>query len=69
MFGGSSAEAPVAAAQSADSSATNNNTWGNNCGAATQSFTKCMDDNSGNMQICGWYLEQLVRISFAWRKF
>ena len=59
MFGGSSAEAPVAAAQSADSSATNNNTWGNNCGAATQSFTKCMDENSGNMQICGWYLEQL----------
>ncbi|KAK0656468.1 hypothetical protein B0T16DRAFT_38299, partial [Cercophora newfieldiana] len=58
LFGGSSApEAPVAA-QSADS-ATNNNTWGNNCAQATQSFTKCMDDNSGNMQICGWYLEQL----------
>ncbi|EFZ01160.1 CHCH domain protein [Metarhizium robertsii] len=33
--------------------------WGNNCQAATQQFTKCMDDNGGNMQICNWYLEQL----------
>ncbi|KAJ6789487.1 hypothetical protein PWT90_00288 [Aphanocladium album] len=31
----------------------------NNCAGATQSFTKCMDDNGGNMQICNWYLEQL----------
>ena len=33
--------------------------WGNNCAGATQNFTKCMDDNQGNMQICNWYLEQL----------
>ncbi|KAI0894402.1 hypothetical protein F4806DRAFT_473061 [Annulohypoxylon nitens] len=33
--------------------------WGNNCQGATQSFTKCMDEQGGNMQICGWYLEQL----------
>lgn len=33
--------------------------WGNNCAGATQNFTKCLDDNQGNMQICGWYLEQL----------
>ncbi|CEJ91315.1 Putative CHCH domain protein [[Torrubiella] hemipterigena] len=33
--------------------------WGNNCGAATQQFTQCMDENNGNMQICNWYLEQL----------
>lgn len=31
----------------------------NNCAGAVQSFTKCMDDNGGNMQICNWYLEQL----------
>ncbi|KAF7535590.1 hypothetical protein G7054_g5200 [Neopestalotiopsis clavispora] len=54
--GGSSAPeaaAPVQAQQ------TNNSEWGNNCGVATTNFTKCMDDHSGNMQICGWYLEQL----------
>ncbi|KLU83256.1 hypothetical protein MAPG_02321 [Magnaporthiopsis poae ATCC 64411] len=33
--------------------------WGNNCAGATQNFTKCMDENGGNMQICNWYLEQL----------
>ncbi|TQS32024.1 hypothetical protein Golomagni_07675, partial [Golovinomyces magnicellulatus] len=31
----------------------------NNCAGATQAFTKCLDDNQGNMQICNWYLEQL----------
>jgi len=36
-----------------------NSTWGNNCQGATQQFTKCMDEQGGNMQICGWYLEQL----------
>lgn len=36
--------------------------WGNNnCAGATKQFTNCMDEHSGNMQICGWYLEQLVR--------
>ncbi|KGQ06571.1 intermembrane space cysteine motif-containing protein MIC17 [Beauveria bassiana D1-5] len=31
----------------------------NNCAGAATNFTKCMDDNGGNMQICNWYLEQL----------
>ncbi|KAF3350958.1 Vacuolar morphogenesis protein 7-like protein [Verticillium dahliae VDG2] len=31
----------------------------NNCQPALQQFTKCMDEQSGNMQICNWYLEQL----------
>ncbi|KAG5915755.1 hypothetical protein E4U53_004422 [Claviceps sorghi] len=31
----------------------------NNCQGAAQQFTKCLDDNGGNMQICNWYLEQL----------
>ena len=31
-----------------------------NCAPAASQFTKCMDDNNGNMQICNWYLEQLV---------
>ncbi|PNY24422.1 CHCH domain protein [Tolypocladium capitatum] len=33
--------------------------WGNNCQAATQQFTRCMDEQGGNMQVCNWYLEQL----------
>ncbi|KAM7183439.1 Sas10/Utp3/C1D family domain containing protein [Rhypophila sp. PSN 637] len=57
--GGSSAPAEPAQAQPVAAQQTNNQSWGNNCVGATQSFTKCMDDNSGNMQICGWYLEQL----------
>ncbi|SPN99773.1 related to small unique nuclear receptor co-repressor [Cephalotrichum gorgonifer] len=30
-----------------------------NCGPALAQFTKCMDEQGGNMQICNWYLEQL----------
>jgi hypothetical protein len=31
------------------------------CDADAKNFTKCMDDYQGNMQVCSWYLEQLVR--------
>ncbi|KAK1758534.1 hypothetical protein QBC47DRAFT_374995 [Echria macrotheca] len=64
LFGGGSSapaetsQSPVAA-QAQDNGMTNNSSWGNNCAGATQSFTKCMDEQGGNMQICGWYLEQL----------
>ncbi|KAK0628665.1 Sas10/Utp3/C1D family-domain-containing protein [Bombardia bombarda] len=60
LFGGSSSAAePQQSSVSAQDQNQNNSSWGNNCQTATQSFTKCLDDNSGNMQICGWYLEQL----------
>ena len=36
-----------------------------NCAGAATQFTKCMDEQSGNMQICNWYLEQLVCFSFS----
>lgn len=29
------------------------------CDADARNFTKCLDDNGGNMQICDWYLQQL----------
>jgi hypothetical protein len=29
------------------------------CEADVKAFRKCMDDNMGNMSICGWYLDQL----------
>ncbi|KAK0749574.1 hypothetical protein B0T18DRAFT_437066 [Schizothecium vesticola] len=60
MFGGSSAlEDAAPAAVATQDSNNNNSSWGNNCVGATQNFTKCMDEHSGNMNICGWYLEQL----------
>jgi len=37
-----------------------NNSWGpRGCDVDAKQFTKCLDENQGNMQICGWYLEQL----------
>jgi len=36
-----------------------------NCEDQAKMFTKCMDDNSGNMQICGWYLDQLKACQVA----
>ncbi|KAK1975337.1 hypothetical protein LZ30DRAFT_605867 [Colletotrichum cereale] len=63
MFGGGSS-APAEAAPQNNSLAASGESqttqqWGNNCAGATQQFTKCMDEHSGNMQICNWYLEQL----------
>ncbi|KAH8802783.1 CHCH domain protein [Xylogone sp. PMI_703] len=47
----------VAAQSSQQSQATS---WGpRSCDADAKQFTKCLDENQGNMQICGWYLEQL----------
>ncbi|KHN98691.1 CHCH domain protein [Metarhizium album ARSEF 1941] len=57
--GGSSEPAPQAQAQATQQQQQQQQQWGNNCQSATQQFTKCMDDNGGNMQICNWYLEQL----------
>ncbi|CAK7242360.1 MAG: hypothetical protein STHCBS139747_003848 [Sporothrix thermara] len=70
LFGGgssSSSEAAAAPQQAAPPaqpyygapSAAQQENWGANCQGATQQFTKCMDENNGNMQICNWYLEQL----------
>jgi hypothetical protein len=71
-FGGSSTAAadPVdqnnaVAAQSSQSSGQ----WGNNCAGATEQFTKCMDEQGGNMQICGWYLEQLKACQAAAKQY
>ncbi|KAL2269547.1 hypothetical protein VTJ83DRAFT_1731 [Remersonia thermophila] len=60
LFGGSGSSEPAAAQTNAAPADQNTNrSWGNNCQGATEQFTKCMDEHSGNMQICGWYLEQL----------
>ncbi|KAM5373944.1 hypothetical protein ACJA88_008106 [Fusarium oxysporum] len=57
LFSGGSSEAaaPVQA-----QAAPQEQSWNqNNCAGVAQNFTKCMDENNGNMQICNWYLEQL----------
>jgi hypothetical protein len=65
LFGGGSSSEPLPAEAQNNSLQANsaqnasNPAWGNNCAGATQQFTKCMDEQGGNMQICGWYLEQL----------
>ncbi|TAQ85493.1 hypothetical protein B7494_g6181 [Chlorociboria aeruginascens] len=35
------------------------NSWGaGNCDVDLKAFSKCMDENNGNMPVCNWYLEQ-----------
>ena len=29
------------------------------CAADIKTFTTCMNENRGNMDICGWYMDQL----------
>jgi coiled-coil-helix-coiled-coil-helix domain-containing protein 2 len=62
--GGSSAPAQQDdGAVAASSQNQDQNSWGpRSCEVDAKQFTKCLDDNQGNMQICNWYLEQLVRI-------
>ena len=62
--GGSSApaeQAPQDNGLAAQGNQTQQNSWGaRSCEADAKQFTKCLDENQGNMQICSWYLEQLV---------
>ncbi|KAI4170577.1 MAG: hypothetical protein LQ348_007086 [Seirophora lacunosa] len=66
LFGGGSGSA--AEPQAADNSmatqrsdaGNQSNKWGqDSCETDVKSFTKCLEENGGNMQICGWYLDQL----------
>jgi len=71
LFGGSGAPAQPTEAATKPLSAeptepirsewNDSSSWasGPSCEADAKNFTKCLDDNRGNMQICGWYLEQL----------
>lgn len=67
--GGSSAPAEAqqadnAVASQAQDGTYQSNSWGaRSCEQDAKSFTQCLDQNQGNMQICGWYLEQLVGLS------
>ncbi|KAL8930518.1 MAG: hypothetical protein Q9208_000702 [Pyrenodesmia sp. 3 TL-2023] len=67
LFGGGSStaaepqQAENGVASQANDASYQNNSWGQrSCETDAKSFTKCLDENGGNMQICGWYLDQLV---------
>jgi hypothetical protein len=69
LFGGGSSAAteqqqnPVAAQ---GDQAQAQNSWGaRGCEVDARQFTKCLDEHQGNMQICGWYLDQLVSNKYA----
>lgn len=73
FFGGGSSTA-AAETQQADNSVASqandtgyqDNGWGpRSCEVDAKSFTKCLDENGGNMQTCSWYLDQLVSLQYA----
>ena len=39
------------------------------CAENVKSFTRCMDENQGNMTVCGWYLDQLKACQTAARQY
>ncbi|OBT56297.1 hypothetical protein VE04_02059 [Pseudogymnoascus sp. 24MN13] len=63
FFGGGSSAAPAEAEQSqmtqSQGSAEQSNWGARSCEVDAKQFTKCLDENQGNMQTCSWYLEQL----------
>lgn len=45
-----------------------NTSWENSaCATDVRNFRSCMDENKGDLTICGWYLDQLVcLLSLLW---
>ena len=69
MFGGgSSGSGEVAEGQANDNAVAaqaqqgyDNNSWGQqSCEQSAKGLSNCLEQNGGNMQICSWYLDQLV---------
>ncbi|KAI1366703.1 hypothetical protein F5Y08DRAFT_300769 [Xylaria arbuscula] len=70
LFSGGSSSAPAESAAPQQTNTQDQNQYSqNNCAGAAESFTKCMDDNNGNMQICNWYLEQLKACQAAAKQY
>ncbi|KAK4102151.1 hypothetical protein N658DRAFT_495507 [Parathielavia hyrcaniae] len=69
LWGGSSSAAEPEPATQAQAAQTNSSSFGNNCAGVTEQFTKCMDEQGGNMSICGWYLEQLKACQAASKQY
>ncbi|KIV97523.1 hypothetical protein PV10_01266 [Exophiala mesophila] len=80
FFSGGSSSAPVEQAQQApvdNYSGAGNSLYSQSaateasgpCAADIKSFTDCMNQNQGNMTICGWYMEQLKACQQAARNY
>ncbi|KAF1809868.1 hypothetical protein P152DRAFT_508978 [Eremomyces bilateralis CBS 781.70] len=67
FFGGGSSQAAPEAAQTSPADPYNTNatqqeqSWGaaGSCENDAKSFRSCMDQNKGDLTVCGWYLDQL----------
>ncbi|KAK9468361.1 hypothetical protein V1512DRAFT_274614 [Lipomyces arxii] len=75
MFGGGSSSnveqsnaANVVPAQQQQAYASEN-TQAGVCDIDARNFTKCLDENNGNFQICDWYLQQLKACQEMSRKY
>ncbi|EGW30324.1 uncharacterized protein SPAPADRAFT_63182 [Spathaspora passalidarum NRRL Y-27907] len=71
MFGGSSA-APAEAPQQQVAPIQQQQQYqeqAKHCDADARNFTRCLEDNSGNMQICDYYLQQLKACQEASRQY
>lgn len=67
MFGGSSAPASVEQAAAPIEQTRQSET--RSCDSDARSFTQCLEQNDGNMQICGYYLQQLKACQEALRQY
>jgi len=71
MFGGGhTSSGEVAEGQAHDNAVAaqaqqgyDNNSWGQqSCEQSAKGLSNCLEQNGGNMQICSWYLDQLVSV-------
>ncbi|CCC71460.1 hypothetical protein NCAS_0H01500 [Naumovozyma castellii] len=73
LFGGGSAPAEQPVQQQAmdpyASQRTLDQEPAQSCDGAAKSFTKCLDENNGNFQICDYYLQQLKACQEAARQY
>ncbi|CAN3374671.1 hypothetical protein DIRU0_D22716 [Diutina rugosa] len=70
MFGGgSSAPAQPVEQQVAPVAQQQQNMQARACDADARMFTKCLEDNDGNMQVCDYYLQQLKACQDAARHY
>lgn len=72
MFGGSSSAAPVEHDQQQLAQAGQQQQYqqqARHCDADARNFTRCLEENSGNMQTCEYYLQQLKACQEAARPY
>lgn len=67
MFGGSASAAPVEKQQVAQTQQYQQQA--RTCDADARTFTKCLEDNGGDMQVCSYYLQQLKACQEAARQY